>query len=96
MVDQEDIVLTAEHGSHLPLPVRCPECQTTGEVPTAWVGLNIRCRKCGIHFRANAANMHVSPLRAHDFKPEVADGATPRRVLLGQLHTKRTTRGTAA
>lgn len=93
MVDREEIVFTADHGSHLRLRVQCPECQTTGEVPTSWAGCNIRCRKCGIPF---CANLVPAPLRIHDLKQEVKHGSAPRRVLLGQMVESRKGRGTAA
>lgn len=93
MADQDEVVSTAERGLNLRLRVQCPECLTIGEVPTLWEGCNIRCRRCGIHFRAALV---AEPLRAHDFKREVNHGATPRRVLLGEIHQGRKTRGSAA
>lgn len=29
----------------------CPSCQASGDVPSKFVGANIRCRKCGTNFQ---------------------------------------------
>jgi uncharacterized paraquat-inducible protein A len=40
------------HPCYLRLPVKCWSCGATGEVPTAWLGCTVSCRRCGNQFTA--------------------------------------------
>jgi hypothetical protein len=72
----------------------CPTCHAQGDVPSKFVGHNIRCRKCGTNFAVQApkagsalddlSSMDEIPL-APETEEELAHEERVKAKLIGQM-----------
>ncbi|MFO0950975.1 MAG: hypothetical protein U0835_07455 [Isosphaeraceae bacterium] len=57
------------------IPVTCPHCHSAGQIPTAYAGHTIHCKKCDTHFPVPASHP-ASPIFKETPRTEAAHAAS--------------------